>query len=316
MDKYDISIIIPVYNAEETLQDCINSIIKQTFKNYEIVLVNDGSTDTSGSLCESFSRRFANILAINQDNRGANKARQAGINAAKGTWITFVDADDTLPDDALHNLYSETSDTDIVVGFFSTPPNQFTLSLEEARHQMIIGGQFPPCPWAKLYRKKIINDWCFDFPREILYGEDMIMNMRILFNTKKAPRFVFKCVYNYIWRENSISHSMRRSLNYEAQYDYYRLNSIPESEQYKYLKDISSIRLNGLLCVAISDCYQIASHSHPYLTMVAEGIRTSRYNPSLLEKTILKTRSTLFVKLCGYYFIYKNALIYRIKKLL
>lgn len=97
-----ISIIIPVYNVEEYLEDCVHSVLNQTYTNYEIILVNDGSTDNSGAICESFKSDI--IKVIHKENRGLSDARNVGTAAAIGDYITWVDGDDTIHKDCLKNL--------------------------------------------------------------------------------------------------------------------------------------------------------------------------------------------------------------------
>lgn len=92
----DISIVIPVYNAEKFLKDCIDSILSQTFSNYEIILVDDGSTDSSSSICNEYKNKDSRILYIKKTNSGVSDSRNVGLNNAHGEWILFVDADDFL----------------------------------------------------------------------------------------------------------------------------------------------------------------------------------------------------------------------------
>ena len=91
-----VSIIIPVYNAEHTLCKCLDSILEQDFNNYEIILVNDGSKDSSPDICNEYGSKYHNISIINQNNAGVSSARNAGLDVAKGDWITFIDSDDYI----------------------------------------------------------------------------------------------------------------------------------------------------------------------------------------------------------------------------
>ena len=116
MEKNKISVIIPVYKAESFLRNCIDSLLDQTFKDFEVILVDDGSPDLSGEICDEYANKYQNIVCIHQDNAGINKARSAGLKKAKSDWITFVDNDDTLPRDALERLCVQTKDTDLEIG--------------------------------------------------------------------------------------------------------------------------------------------------------------------------------------------------------
>ena len=99
-----LSVIIPVYNVEEYLAKCVDSILNQTYKNLEVILVNDGSKDGSGSICDAFAQKDPRVRVIHKENGGLSSARNAGIEAAKGEYITFVDSDDWIEADAYAHL--------------------------------------------------------------------------------------------------------------------------------------------------------------------------------------------------------------------
>ena len=101
-----ISIIVPVYNAEKTIDRCVNSIFKQTYKDYEVVLVNDGSTDNSLALCENLASGCAHVRVIDKANGGVSSARNAGLEQAAGEYVCFIDSDDMIAPEYLEKLYS------------------------------------------------------------------------------------------------------------------------------------------------------------------------------------------------------------------
>ena len=96
-----ISIIVPVYEVEKYLDECINSILAQTFKDYEILLVGDGSPDSSGAICDSYAAQYNHIKVIHTPNRGVSSERNNGIDLVLGEWITFIDSDDFIASDFL-----------------------------------------------------------------------------------------------------------------------------------------------------------------------------------------------------------------------
>lgn len=113
-----VSIVIPVYNRKNFLTVCIKSLLAQSFEDFEICLVDDGSTDGTGLLCDELAEKDTRIRVLHVQNGGATYARQKGVELATGEWVVFVDSDDTMPADALQRLFQATSeDTDIVVGF-------------------------------------------------------------------------------------------------------------------------------------------------------------------------------------------------------
>lgn len=99
-----ISVIVPVYNVEKYIDKCINSIINQTYKNLEIILVDDGSPDNCGNICDEYSKKDNRIIVIHKENGGVSSARNIGIKNAKGKWITFVDSDDWIENDYVEKL--------------------------------------------------------------------------------------------------------------------------------------------------------------------------------------------------------------------
>ena len=112
-----ISVIVPVYNTEKFLKNCISSIANQTYKDLEIILVNDGSTDNSGKICDDFAQKDSRIKVIHQSNKGVGAARNAGLDVAKGAYIGFVDSDDILRPDMyeflLNNLIVHNADISV-----------------------------------------------------------------------------------------------------------------------------------------------------------------------------------------------------------
>ena len=115
MCKPLVSIIVPIYNTAEYLDECIRSVLSLTYQDVELILVNDGSTDDSGDICMRYADR-SNIQYIVQENQGVSAARLRGVEEAGGEWLMFVDADDILPRDAVELLVSKTEGSDIVVG--------------------------------------------------------------------------------------------------------------------------------------------------------------------------------------------------------
>ena len=99
-----VSIILPIYNAEKYLEECVKSVITQTYQNIQIILVNDGSKDNSWEICQNLKKKDPRIIAITQKNSGVSVARNAGLNIADGEWIMFVDPDDVLSQDIVEKL--------------------------------------------------------------------------------------------------------------------------------------------------------------------------------------------------------------------
>ena len=118
VDDFLISVIIPAYNAEKYINRCISSVLKQTYKFYEIIIVNDGSTDRTKEICEKFVGAYKGFTLINSENRGVSGARNLGLQKASGRYVFFLDADDMIFPDALETLATNVANTDWVIGNF------------------------------------------------------------------------------------------------------------------------------------------------------------------------------------------------------
>lgn len=295
-----ISIVVPVYNGEKYIRECIDSILGQTFEDFELILIDDESPDKCGEICDEYARRDARIRVIHQQNHGINHTRRNGVREARGEWIAFVDDDDTLPKDALQKLYAQSENTDLVIGFPDEPVHKDVLTLEECKANAITARLFPPTPWAKLYRRTLFSDTTFDFPRGIDGEEDMIMNIRVMFSLTRPPHFVFEQVYHFRRNLMSVSHRKRASIAHEALFDDSRIGSIPPHERNRFMTDILRSRINGLYGVAYSSPEDLIDKDHPFLQRIKQDARQTGYRLSPVEKLLLSGGHPKLLKAIGF----------------
>lgn len=193
----DISVIVPVYNSSKYLSKCLDSLVNQSHNCYEIIIINDGSTDDSYQIIRLYSEKYDFITVINQENSGVSSARNKGINLARGKYIMFVDADDWINEVALEkfNNFAEELNVDCIIGYW----NEIRYGKYEKMNNTvpIINHELPSdtrvrildhffksrsggAPWAKFFRRSIIleNDTCF--PTNLPLGEDYIFLLRYL----------------------------------------------------------------------------------------------------------------------------------------
>ncbi|WP_297675439.1 glycosyltransferase family A protein [uncultured Bacteroides sp.] len=245
-----ISIIVPVYNREKFLENCVKSLLAQTFKSFEIWLIDDGSADGSGELCDRLAEEDKRIHVVHIKNSGVSYARRVGVLRASGEWITFVDSDDTLPVDALQRLYLATClDTDLVIGFSRNKKiwGKRVLSPIRYRKLLIEGRHNISAPWGKLIRKTLFNEKTLSIPRNIVMGEDMLMNIRLAFASSKPVRLVGgKSVYNYVQHGDNITHIFKIAIEYMYLFHQERLHSIPEQSIPLYMHVLIHRRLRML----------------------------------------------------------------------
>lgn len=235
-----VSVIVPVYNTEQYLPQCIDSILTQTFNDFELILVNDGSTDNSGKLCDEYEKLDNRIIVFHKENEGANSARKEGVNIASGEWITFVDSDDTIMNDALYILCNNScSQTDIVIGQIdrSLMPLSGTYSYKEYQ-KLIFHGKITPGPVAKLFRKNLFDKHVFEMPNSIKVGEDMLMNIRISFRLQNNVKVLSDVTYCYLQRQNSSFNTFTPSIKYEDSFFYFLKRSIPPNKYYEFEEDL------------------------------------------------------------------------------
>ncbi len=314
--EYLISVIIPVYNGEIYLRECVDSVLGQSFTDFELILVNDGSKDTSGDICNEYAKLDSRIKVIHQANGGVTSARHIGVQKARGEWICFVDCDDTIPNDSLSSLFEccQLYDTDIVVGHYQqvpfSPPSQ--ISLKKWRENCCAGVHLSPTPFAKLIRKSLFTEWVLDIPRNVFNGEDMLMNIRLAFNMTKDPVEVHKRVYNYRRNLASVTHTKPSSLEYEELFDRVREQSIPTEELPEYMKSIIRCRLNGLTSPAHFEPKVLCNKQQTYLIRLKEDIKKYHYRMSFQEWMMLNIRWPWMYKLYSFLILVKNSLRYRL----
>lgn len=211
-----ITVIIPVYNTKQYLRECVESVCKQTYQNLEIILVDDGSNDGSGELCDELAKEDNRIFVIHKENEGVSKARNIALDKAKGEIITFVDSDDWIDEEMYAKLYEllVEQEADLAccamrkvkgdkVADFSTNRVKVFYGMEmgatylTGKEQCII----TPAVWNRLYRREIIGD--IRFP-EIDKYEDCAINAHVLSKIRKGV-FIDRAYYNYRTREESLS---------------------------------------------------------------------------------------------------------------
>lgn len=244
-----VSIVIPVYNREKFIVVCVESLLRQTFDDFEICIVDDGSTDGSPSVCDALARRDNRIKVLHQPNGGATSARRTGVAMASGTWITFVDSDDTMPADGLERLVRRATDaTDIVVGAFNDKRRWIfpKCSPRKYRRLLIMGRFNIGATGAKLIRRSLFDDTTFDLPRDIVMGEDLLMNLRLSFATAKPVVRVHGKVYDYVQHAENVTRVFRDTPAYEQRFHEERLRCIPVGERAAYLPVTVARRLRML----------------------------------------------------------------------
>lgn len=196
-----VSVIIPIYNSEKFIQECINSVIGQSYKNIEIILVNDGSTDRSSIICEEFCCQYSNIIIIHKENGGAGSARNAGLDRASGDFIMFVDSDDYIASDIIEKLLEchYNTNADITASkLYKTQKDTGQISIYNSNNALkgLLLNSLDCSQCAKIYKSSLLRN--IRFPEGII-NEDIIF----LIDAYKAITKLAFLDYNfYFYRRN------------------------------------------------------------------------------------------------------------------
>lgn len=247
-----ISIIAPVYQVEKYIGQCIESVINQTFKNFELILIDDGSKDKSGNICDEYAKRDKRIHVVHTENKGAASARNRGLDLATGKYIAFVDGDDYLAENMLDKLYKVITqeNCDVVVCDFlnlhANPDKDFSLQLSDSK---VSGREILSylknqknygvwtIVWNKLYKKEILKD--LRFP-EGKYFEDEIFSDQLYLRCNEV-QVISDVLYYHRVLETSTMNTQKIG-NYLDLIDAFQLrinlyleNRLPDDEVYKVL---------------------------------------------------------------------------------
>lgn len=213
-----ISIIIPIYNMEQYLEKCLDTVLEQTYSNLEIILINDGSKDNSGKICDEYKNKDSRIVVIHKENGGVSEARNVGIQSATGDYIGFIDPDDLVEKNMFEVLLSTavSNDADLSMCGFKQidEDNQETDVYRESEEPRIIGRKeaqlkyfegydkavIYTVPWNKLYRRDLIKGHSF---KKGIRHEDEIWSTQLLYDAKKIA-YTPELLYRYRCRKESM----------------------------------------------------------------------------------------------------------------
>lgn len=223
----DLSIIVPAYNAEAYLEPCMESIMASTYQNFEVLLVNDGSGDGTGALCDRLAERYPKIRVFHTENQGVSMARNLGIDHARGTYIGFVDADDLVAPDMFGTLLSEMTDgAELACCRFRKCKREEISALERTGDiqirtggeiaEQILSNYFSAYVWSKVFRRDVLEEHRIRFKQGYLM-EDQYFIADYLRVCRKAV-FYEDAFYYYIDTPGSITNNFRRRRQVEYRY--------------------------------------------------------------------------------------------------
>lgn len=215
-----ISIVIPVYNVERYLQECLDSCLMQTYKKIEIVIINDGSTDRSGEIAEKYAASDDRLKYIRQENRGVSFARNVGIDKSLGEYVIFVDSDDFIPENYVEKLFNELLRTDADMVFCEA----YRWYGDEKKEEFLINTEHLPIEngtdyleanlttymWGKIYKRNLVTNTIL---QKCNLCEDMFFNLQVLPKCRKVS-YIREFLYYYRFNDSSItSETDRKKVN-------------------------------------------------------------------------------------------------------
>ena len=232
-----ISVIVPVYNSEKYLSRCIDSILKQTMKDFELILINDGSTDESLSILKQYELKDNRIRVINQKNAGVSKTRNKGIKLANGDYITFIDNDDTIKSDYLEKFLPFIGEYDVVIGGYQRIDSNGNIISEFRLKDSLWSKYTFITPWARIYKKKFLIDNNIKFlPSPI--GEDVYFNLNI-YNKTNSIKIIDYVGYEWLNNLDSVSNTVHKGFNKKIDIvkfldDLYSIRDIKHAEYFDF----------------------------------------------------------------------------------
>ena len=318
MQKIEVSVIVPIYRIEKYLPQCVESLLKQSFKDFELILVNDGSPDSCPEICDAYAEKDARVKVVHKKNGGLLSARKAGLDAATGKYIAFVDGDDWVDKyylDVLFKMADANAADFVVTGHFREfdgkietikPKVSGVFGEQEIQHKIlpkaIYNGRFcehdvATYVWNKLFKRSLLNKVLYDVPNDIIMGEDAAITYAYLAICKKLVISKIP-VYYYRQRHDSIVKSIEN-----PKMEYYRLGLLmnflntklksvlaPENLKVQityYLYSQILVRSGGLICSEVKEVIY-----NPFVG-VAPGSSVVVYSSGSFGQHVLSTNNKL-----------------------
>lgn len=325
---FKISVVVPVYNVEKYLRQCIDSLISQTYENYEIILVDDGSKDSSGAICDEYADKYDFIKVIHKENAGLGFARNSGMEIASGEYVTFIDSDDYADEDLIQNLADGliNNNADTCIGGFQKIDDSGKILFNESYKSETFEGKdvkgnfllrllgsyprkhdsFRMSVWNAIYSMDIIRKNNLKFPSErVLISEDIVFDL-LYYRYSKKVAVTDSMSYKYRENPNSLTLSYKPGKIDKVNYFYVQMVKMINdtyknpSEAIKRLQTTYMIKLRG--CIA----QEKIKRSHNDSKTVKKNIRNICSQKKVqkivreYDKNKLELKQKLFVTLIKY----------------
>lgn len=306
-----ITVIIPCYNVEKYLSKCIDSVLVQTYVNLEIILIDDGSPDNCGKICDEYAQKDIRIHVIHKLNGGLSDARNKGLDIACGEYITFIDSDDYISNDYIETLYNLSMEYNAQMSIclpcvvneidgniisINKKTKKKILKSDEALIAMFYQKEFDTSAWAKLYHKSLFDN--IYYPEHILY-EDLATTYKLI---QRCTTIAITTQQNYFYllRENSIEGSPFNPLKYKSLIKViYQL----ENDMLLMKKDIQKALASRITSFAFHVLLDVPKEEQETRNSILQIIKKYRLTVMLDNKSRKKTRIACLLSYFGYFFI-------------
>lgn len=322
-----VSVIVPVYNTEKYLERCIDSLLRQTYKNIEILIIDDGSTDNSPEICDRYSLLDDRVKVVHKSNGGVSSARNAGLDIASGKYVAFVDSDDYVEETYIECLYSLIKDNSAdlsICGYIyetengtiinRTKGNEMLLNAYEALYMSFNNRGFQGFLWNKLFIKELIGKLRFDV--NISISEDTLFVLQYLLN---CNRIVYNPTnqYHYVHHQSSALNRRYVKFNYKSLSEIDACNLMLKYLPDKY-KEVQEVIKNKRMMTNIGVIYQLYFTKHNdenLIKMIRDDIRNDLFRFLKRGKNIRNKIKAILIAIhpaliCCFLYIKEHSLIF------
>lgn len=285
MNTPKISVIVPVYKAEKFLRKCIDSILAQTFTDFELLLIDDGSPDNSGKFCDEYAEKDSRIRVFHKENGGVSSARNVGLDNARGEWIAFVDADDWSEKDMLYEMcvHAIKNNVNVVVApFYVNECHKQRIDYQQKEYlpqnflKAILEGKAMGSLWNKLIHRNLYDNIRFD--TNITYCEDVLALSQILYKADVRISFVNKPYYHYVQVETSITHKINRN-TFDMIFAFIsKLELILHKNKYSDMGILNVKRISTLIRMVKSQLYSYKELVSVYKSIIQNTDSIGKYS--------------------------------------
>ena len=300
-----LSIIVPVYNGEKYLEECLTSIVDELSSDMELIIVNDGSNDSSLKICQKFTYN-TNVQIFTNDNHGVSYSRNFGIDKAKGDYVCFVDSDDILCKNWSKNVFDAiTNNSDFILFLSGIDNNMEKEKMLEYIFKVDNKFQWISTPWSKLFKREILNKYNIRFKEDVINGEDMLFNAEVVLSTNRIS-YIDSSIYNYRINPLSVTKTFKSKIfnsdqiflkNIECIFEQHKLSC---SKFYNHCLENAIImfvdKISLLNRTERSNYYYIFSEE-PYADFISNNINFINKFNKIIIKQIKQKRIDLAIKI-------------------